>query len=78
MEFLLGAAGALLCMVLLGAGAVCGWQARKHTAAVTAEPLTEQQKQRLREEQEAWSALHHYSVDDAYGICPENDPERRG
>lgn len=77
MEFMIGFAGAVLAVGLFVVGAVFGWKFRervyKREARVTAEQLTEVQKQRLREEAEAWKALHSYSVEDAYAIRPSKE-----
>lgn len=74
MEFLLGFLGAILAMSLFAGGVALGcWRKEKEFARrqkVTAEQLTEAQKRRLREEEEAWSALHNYSVEDAYNMAP--------
>ena len=74
MEFLLGFLGAILAMSLFAGGVALGcWLKEKEFARrqkVTAEQLTEHEKRRLREEQEAWSALHNYSVEDAYNMAP--------
>ena len=78
MEFLMGFLGALLAVGLFVAGTCIGWTLKgqhfAQTQKVTAEALTEAQKQRVREEQEAWMALHNYSVDDAYGVRPPSEP----
>ena len=75
MEFLLGFLGAILAVGLFVAGAVLGWRCKEKDFArnqqATAEKLTEAEKRRLKEEQEAWTALHNYSVEDAYGIYPK-------
>ena len=75
MEFILGFLGALLAVGLFVAGMCLGWRVRQwsyeHTQKSTAEQLTEEQKRRAREEQEAWMALHNYSVEDAYNLRPE-------
>ena len=78
MEFAIGFLGALASLLIFAAGAFCGWQARKNTTAVTAERLTEQQRQQQREEQEAWRALHNYGVDDAYDLHHVDDLVRGG
>ena len=74
MEFLLGFLGALLAMGLFIGGVALGcWLKEQEFARrqkVTAEQLTESQRRRLQEEQEAWSALHNYSVEDAYNMAP--------
>lgn len=72
MEFLLGFLGAVLAMSLFAAGMALEWKLKEQEFArrqqVTAEQLTEAQKRRVVEEQEAWMALHNYSVEDAYNI----------
>lgn len=72
MEFLIGFTGAILAMVIFVSGVVVGWKLKKlhdqATVRVTAEELTEVQKQQVREEREAWNSLHSYSMEDAYGI----------
>ncbi len=74
MEFLFGFLGAMLAVCLLLGGVALGWVLREKMLAkerqITANQLTEAEKRRLREEQEAWTALHNYSVEDAYGIYP--------
>ena len=74
MEFLLGFLGAVLAVALFGLGMYAEWKLRERACErqqkVTAEQLTEEQKRMLREEQEAWKALHNYSVEDAYNIYP--------
>lgn len=72
MEFLLGFAGAFAFFLLFGAGVFCGWKVREHTGKVTAEQLTPAQKQQLRDERDAWQALHNYGVEDAYNLHPED------
>lgn len=78
MEFLLGFLGAILAMGLFFAGMAVEWHLKERefarTQKATAEQLTEAQKQRVREEQEAWMALHNYSVEDAYGVRPPSEP----
>ena len=76
MEFLFGFLGAMLAVCLLLGGVALGWVLRGKMLAkerqITANQLTEAEKRRLREEQEAWTALHNYSVEDAYGIYPSH------
>jgi hypothetical protein len=75
MEFLFGFLGAVIAVCLLLGGVALGWVLREKMFAkerqITAGQLTEAEKRRLREEQEAWTALHNYSVEDAYGIYPK-------
>ena len=74
MEFFIGFLGAIIAVTLFILGIVVGYVLRgkeyERMRRVTAEQLTESQKRRLQEEQEAWSALHNYSVEDAYNVHP--------
>lgn len=72
MEFLLGFAGALVFCLLFGSGCFCGWKARERVGTATADPLTPEQKQQMREERDAWQALHNYGVADAYNLRPKD------
>lgn len=78
MAFIYGFLGALALTLILGIGVVIGWKLKSHdearTQRVTAEELTQTQKQRIRDEQEAWKSLHNYSVEDAYGIPRQQMP----
>lgn len=79
--FLYGFTGAILVIFLVFMGGLFGWKVRaryeKMQQRVTAEKLSETERQRLREEQEAWRALHSYSVEDAYGDLPKPvDPKK--
>jgi hypothetical protein len=71
MEFILGMAGAFLCVALLVSGVALGWYlAGKYSRRVTAETLTETEKRRLKDEHEAFNRLQNYSVEDAYRMYP--------
>ena len=80
MEFVIGFGGAVVAMILMIAGVVFGWKSREcayeRETRATAEQLTEVEKRRLREEAEAWMALHNYSADDAYGMNREPAREK--
>lgn len=77
MDFLFGFLGALLGVLLLSGGVAAGWYVRgiytEHTKEVLAQELSEAEKRRLQEEQEAFSALQNYSVEQAYGIRGKED-----
>lgn len=79
MEFVIGFLGALVAIVLFGAGTLLGWKLNDALAAsaqkVTADVLSEKQKQAVKEEQEAWTALHNYSVETAYGMPVKSTPK---
>lgn len=72
MEVLLGFFGAVLAGVLFFSGVWVGCRLKdrefERRQIVTAEQLSEIQKRRVLEEQEAWRHLHNYSVEDAYEI----------
>ena len=76
MDILIGLCGALLAIALLGVGVFAGWKLKsyevKHRQTVTAEALTAEQQRLVREEQEAWMALHNYNAADAYNL--QRDP----
>lgn len=82
MEFLIGFLGALAAMGLLFSGSLIGWKARsafeKYRTRKTAEELTELEKQRIREEQQAFSALQNYSSERAYGLMKDPLERERG
>ena len=79
MEFVIGFAGMLLCLLLLCGGGVIGWKLKvadlNRTQRVTAEQLTEKQRQQLIEEQQAWQELHNYNVETAYAIPRQDKKE---
>ena len=72
MEFVIGFGGALVCLLLLIGGCVIGWHLKvvddRHARRVTAEELSEKQKRRLAEEQEAWRELYNYNIETAYDL----------
>lgn len=81
MEFLYGLAGSLVAFVLLGAGFFMGWKAQEHLAQPreqigTAPELSAEEKQRLREQQEAFQQLLDYNAEKAYQS--DADKEERG
>lgn len=79
MEFVIGFLGAILAVVIFLAGVAAGWKLQEydasHTQKITAEELTVEQKQRIKEEREAWNRLHNYSAEDAYGMTAIMKPE---
>jgi ubiquinone biosynthesis protein UbiJ len=76
MEFLYGFLGALACLLMISGGVMIGWSLKTRDYArnqrVTAEALTEKQKQALKEEHEAWLCMQNYSVEDAYDLHPND------
>lgn len=68
MSFLLGMAGALLCVALVGLGFYFGWQMYPRLHRAEAPALSQEERQKLMDQQEAFKALMNYSVEDAYGM----------
>lgn len=78
MSFLYGALGMLAVIVLIFGSAFLGWKAHdwfdKRTQKKTAKELTQSERQKLQEQQEAFRVLQNYSVERAYGMVPETTP----
>ncbi|MDY5509520.1 hypothetical protein [Dysosmobacter sp.] len=72
MYFLIGFLGAVLGGLLFSGGFAVGWKVHtiyvERTNEVVAKELSEAEKRRIQEEQEAFSALQNYSVEQAYGL----------
>lgn len=73
MEYVLyGFAGALAVIALLGLGFFVGWKAHRSRRIIMtkelAEELSEQERKRLRQEQEAFNLVQNYTVERAYGM----------
>lgn len=72
MSFIYNALGIIAALLLFAAGVFTGWRvkewliqaARKSYAA----ELTEKEREELKAEQEAFSALMGYNIDTAYGL----------
>lgn len=67
MTFIIGVAGALTVLTLLGVGFFMGWQQAGRKAPPAPKAPTEAERHRLREEQEAFHLLQNYTVERAYG-----------
>ena len=82
MDLLMGLTGALMLLTGFFGGVFLGWRARGLDAGrstkVTAQPLTEAQKRRLRDQREAWNALQGYGVEDAYNLHPGDRGDEGG
>lgn len=80
-EILLGFVGALVLIGLLAAGGALGWIAHKtfieHTTPA-AEPLTEKERKKMVEEQQAFRQMQSYSVEQAYGMNNDDYIQRSG
>ena len=76
MEFLYGFLGALACLLMIAGGFVMGWSLKARDYArnqrVTAEQLTEKERQFIKEQHEAFNLLQNYSVEDAYNLYPQD------
>ena len=72
MGILYGALGVVLALLLFAAGVFTGWRIKDRLIKVArqsyAEELTEKEREALKAEQEAFSALMGYNVDTAYGL----------
>jgi len=81
MNFVIGFLGGLAVVALLSVGGLCGWNAHKtfikHTAPVAEKPGDEERR-RLREEQQAFRELQNYSTERAYGLIVDDAQRLRG
>lgn len=72
MDFLIGFCGALAVLLIFALGVLAGWKLRIYLHqkfnARTAEEITEAEKKRLEEEQQAFDRMYKYNVNDAYGM----------
>lgn len=72
MEFIYGALGVVLALGLFAFGAFVGWRIKERMIEAArrsyAEEITEKEREELRAEQEAFSALMGYNIDTAYGL----------
>jgi hypothetical protein len=68
-----GAVGVIAVLLLFITGTYTGWRLRvayeKHNRKVVHESLTEEQKQRYRQDQQAFETMLNYNPDMAYGIA---------
>lgn len=69
-----GAVGVLAVLLFLFGGAVLGWKARvayeEHNKKVIRQELTEEERRKFQESQEAFEAMLNYNVETAYGTQP--------
>lgn len=68
MEFLYGALGAVAVIALFSLGVFAGWRLHGRYCRPKAEKPDDEALRRLKEEQEAFHQLTHYSADVAYGL----------
>jgi len=68
MTFLFGILGCFLSLALFASGFAAGWKLRCRLPDITADPISEREKSRLQDEQQAFRTLQNYSAERAYGI----------
>lgn len=82
MYVLYGALGCLACLFLVGLGAVLGWKVRgvfdrgfaPRTQMTDDEKLVqEEQRRKLKAEQQAFHAIQNYSAERAYGMTDRSE-----
>lgn len=72
--FLAGACGALAVIVVFACGVLCGWKTSRYVETLKqrkADPASEEEKEKLRAEQQAFHSVQNYSAETAYGITPD-------
>lgn len=78
MSFVPGAIGALIVLALFAAGVFTGWKLKAYDDArvstTRAKELSEDERDRLIQEQEAFKLIQNYTVDRAYGIVNDDGP----
>jgi len=69
-EMLLGAAGALVALMLLGIGFAVGWKASRWATGGNGrtEESSEEERRRLMAEQKAFHQIMNYNAETAYGM----------
>ena len=74
MTIVYGFLGAILALGVFAAGVICGWRLneklREKRAVIAERQLGEEERERLRKEQEAFRTMLNYNVDQAYGFTP--------
>lgn len=78
MDFMIGLSGVLVGLAILAIGLTLGWKAsevysKKPVASDSIEELTEDEKKRVDEQQEALNFLQSYNINDVYGSRMEAD-----
>jgi hypothetical protein len=75
MTFLYGVLGTVAVLILFFGGVFAGWKLKqfdeRRTAKRFAKELSEEERRRLREEQDAFRQLQNYNTDTAYGYKPD-------
>lgn len=76
MQFLIGAAGAILVVGILVFGVAVGWKAHaKYSVQKTNEKATEEELRKIKEQDDAFRRINGYSVEDAYGLTSTEGSE---
>lgn len=74
-----GFVGACTALALIAAGVLIGWKLRGHvdskreTDIRVDQAVNEQERDRLKREQEAFREMMHYNAEVAYGDAPDSD-----
>ena len=67
-----GFIGAILALMLFGGGVVVGWKCndklREKKAVIAEQTLGEEERRRLKQEQDAFRTMLNYSPEMAYGV----------
>lgn len=76
MQFLIGAAGAILVLGILVFGVAVGWRAHaKYAVQKTNEKATEEELRKIKDQEDAFRFLNGYSVENAYGLVSSEGSE---
>ncbi len=71
MTFIYGFLGAILALAVFAAGAICGWRLnekmREKKAVIAEQQVGEEERRRLKAEQDAFRQLINYNTSVAYG-----------
>lgn len=78
-QFIYGAIGVIVALILFAAGCLLGWKLndsyRAHAKQTVAKELTETERIRAKEDAEAFNTMMNYSSDVAYGITKLGDKD---
>jgi len=76
MTMVYGFLGAVIALGVFAAGVFCGWRLseklREKRAVIAEQQIGEQERERLRKEQEAFRTMLNYNADQAYGTAPDD------
>lgn len=78
-EFLFGMLAALGLLAAAGFGFLTGWTAARRQRPKAADSaLSQEERQRIRDEEEAWRRVMEYSAADVYGLNETTAESREG